>query len=636
MKKLFTLLTFVAVALIANAYPVTITVDDASHIDRLEYNHQVYKFTGNTLELEANVNEAAQLYFADPWAMDPSSHYQNMYPDADDPYDYKFGCDYQTVVDLYLYSNSGYEWSKYFVNTVNMADLRTNSFTVNVHGDPAKVSMQYSVSYYEPKLVEGENKLKFWSKEGDPLVIKSVDSNDALYQVWLNGDNIADSDYEWNFLLLNGDIIDIYTEWPDKDVTVTLTLNGDASVDDILSYKINNVDADPTAPVTAKMGQSYFIQFDCILKEITSVKVNGEPYDMGWNTTYSTRLASDFNFEITMKKKPCWTANVTVDNPSHIVYNVGGGKRVYPEEKNFTIEVPAETSYSIGIEPRDASCSIVSVELDGKKQSVSGGSCYVYLTKDNQTINITTKGIDRKETLIFYIDSPEKSRDKDKGLLGWWVLLNDYSYQQEIQENVKAGYNEIPFNLADCPFEFGVSCYAEGQWVYVYLNNEAWDLAPSEYSWKFMPEDKDVLKMYIAEEANVGPERSSVKFSVADPEAVVSTLVDGVTEVAVGNDMVIADQLPGTLFEMTLARGYEVLVNDVRIEPDEDGVCSFEVNGDLNVNVRKDAGIEDVTVTEPNTDAPIYNLMGVKVSDGSTDNLPAGIYVSKGAKIRVK
>ena len=637
MKKFFTLLTVATMSLIANAYPVTITVDDASHIDRLEYDGQTYIFSSNTLELEADAKVAATLYFADSWALDPSSYYQYKFPEKEDLYNDKPSGNYQASVQLPLNLYAACEWGKYFINTVNIDELRTESFTVNVHGDPEKVFLMYSVTNYRPKLVEGKNELKFWWKEGTPLVITSAGMDYDLYQVWVNGENFVDSDFDWGLLLNDGDVIDIYTEWPDEDVSVTLSLKGDASYADIISYQINGVTPpDPTVPYPAKMGQTFYIRFNTTLKEITCLMINGEQWDMGMNGTYETRLTGDFNFEVTMEKVPCWTATVTVDNPSHIRYNVAGGRNYNPKENTFEIDYPMDSPSIVTFERRDNSCELVLVELDGKTQSTDPDKCYIYLTKDGLNINISTKEVDRNESLIFYFDSPEKSSDETKGLYGWWVLLNNSPYQQEIQDNVKAGYNEIAFSAGECPFEFGVNSFNVEQWVYVYLNNEAWTLGPEDKGWSFTPADNDVLKMYIADEAGVAPERSDVKFTVAEPGAVVSTLVDGVNEVSVSNDMVIADQLPGTLFEMALARGYEVLVNDVRIEPDEDGVCSFEVNGDLNVNVRKDAGIEDVTVTETITDAPIYNLMGVKVSDGSTDNLPTGIYVSKGAKIRVK
>lgn len=48
-------------------------------------------------------------------------------------------------------------------------------------------------------------------------------------------------------------------------------------------------------------------------------------------------------------------------------------------------------------------------------------------------------------------------------------------------------------------------------------------------------------------------------------------------------------------------------------------------------------GIDNVsTVTDGNANGPVYNLQGIRVSNGSTDNLPKGIYLQNGKKIYVK
>ena len=637
MKKLFTLLTVATMSLIANAYPVTITVDDPSHIDHLEYNNKTYTFESNVLELEANVDGNATLYLVDPWVMDPESSYTNKYIDGD-AYDFSFGSDYESSTTLYLYPSSGYEWGKYNVKTLNIEEKRTETCTINVHGDPSNVSLLLSSTYSKPKLVEGENVLKFMEAESE-FRIDSEDSYKKLYKVEVNGEVVNEPSHCWVIKVKNGYKIDIYTDFPDEEVTISLTFAGDASLDDVKSCMINEEPvADFSQPFTAKMGEQVYVQYYCIMKEITSFEVNGKEAELDYTFGYYCILTEDMNFKIDMKNKPVWKASVTIDDPKRIKYSVGGGKVVYPDETTFTVEVPANTYFPIGFECRNASCNILTVDLDGNPQSVSYGASYVYLEKDNQNIVITTEDVIREESFAFYINSLKKADDSEKGLYGFYAYSPDYVYYQDLQE-LKDGYTELPFRASDCPFEFNVGgdAWNEGRYVFSYYNNVAWPLDYNETSiWKFTPEDKDVFKMYIVDEAGVAPEVSSVKFTVVAPEAVVSTFVDIVKEVNVSNDLVIEDQLPGTMFEMTLARGYEVLVNDVRIEPDEEGVCRFTVDGDLNVNVRKDAGIEGVTITEADAEAPVYNLLGVKVSNGSTENLPAGIYVSKGAKIRVK
>ena len=56
----------------------------------------------------------------------------------------------------------------------------------------------------------------------------------------------------------------------------------------------------------------------------------------------------------------------------------------------------------------------------------------------------------------------------------------------------------------------------------------------------------------------------------------------------------------------------------------------------VNVTLDKTAGIANVTVSENDENAPIFNLMGVMVGRGQGNNLPAGIYVKKGQKFLVR
>ncbi|MCF0214018.1 MAG: hypothetical protein HUK13_07775, partial [Muribaculaceae bacterium] len=47
------------------------------------------------------------------------------------------------------------------------------------------------------------------------------------------------------------------------------------------------------------------------------------------------------------------------------------------------------------------------------------------------------------------------------------------------------------------------------------------------------------------------------------------------------------------------------------------------------------SGIDTITADSA-ADSAVYTLMGVKVSNGAIDALPAGIYVQQGRKVYVK
>ena len=641
MKKIFTLLTGAAIAMMANAgVPVKVTVDDASHVDYLEYNGNKYTFESNVLEFEAVNYETAYLYLTEPWALQPGCTYTCKPTWSEETWTNEYYQDYKSTVQLYL-DPSSYEWYDFTISTVNMVDLRNNACEVNVHGDPSLMRLEYNDTYYTPQLAEGKNTIHFMDSES-PIHIYGYDYTYALYQVVWNGEEMIAEDYSWYLDVKGGDVLDIYPEWPDKDVTVTFSFLGDASADDISEFELDyKAVADFSKPVVGKMGQYLSVGIESITKDIVSLKVNGEDYELSpYYPYYTTRLKEDIVLELNMTKKPVWTGHVTVDDCTRIRYQVAGGKYKYPESNEFTIDLPANDSYSsITFMARDGNSKIKSVKVDGVYAYNYDGEYYVSYEKDGQQINILTEAIVRNDAWMFYFDSPEKTRDEAKNLYGWWMDCAMSSRQEEL-DGMQAGYNYIPSCRADFPFRIGVNAPYEGvldSYVFAYLNNEPCHL---EYQknisyWTIEPADKDVFKLYVMDEAGVEPAHSSVTFSINDETAVVSTIVDKIKEVAVANNMVIDNQLPGTLYEMTLSEGCTIMVNDAEIEADEDGTYRFTINDNTTVSITKISGIADAAVDAAD-DGSVYNMLGVKVSDGDVKNLPAGIYLKKGSKIYVK
>ena len=637
MKKLFTLLTIATMALVANAYPVTITVDDASHVDYLEYNGQRYTFSGNVLEMEANAEADAYLHLAEPWGLDPSSRYWNKYPKSEKANEFEFSQDYKSVVRMYFYASSGYEWSKYQINTIDMDQFRTETCTVTLHGDPSAVFLAYSDTEFRPTLSTGDNTLKFMPKES-PFEIKHTGDREALYQVKLNGEPVVNPDYRWYLNVKSGDVIYIDTEWPDEEVTVSVTLKGDAVVDDFYAFRINyeNVE-NPLEPIKAKMGDYIDLELDNTYRKLVSSTLNGEKVDMGYNLEYKGRITGDMNFVFEMTNKDLWKVNTTVDVPTRIQYIVRNYKTMYPTEENFVIDYPANSSATINISTKSPNYKITSVKLDGVDQINYSGTYSVTPKKDGQELVITTEALDRNNSFIFYFDSPEKTHNATKGLNGWWMDCAQYAYAEEVKASIKAGYNEVYFNEGDFPFKIGVNGYTAGKYAFAYYNGDSWPLPAeqTEIYWPLYPQDKDVFKLFIADEEGQEPGMYDVRFTVDNPASVVSAVMDKVTEVEVANDLVLPYILQGTQFEIAVAEGVEVKVNDVSIEAVE-GVYCFSIVGPTNISISGDSGIDSVTVTEPDAAAPIYNLMGVRVSNGTTDTLPAGIYVQQGRKVYVK
>ena len=643
MKKLFTLFALAVVAMTAYAIPFKMTVDDASHVDYLEYDGTVYKFEdGNVLEFDATANATAVLYLVDPWALDPASTYSNKSVWSSDPYyNQSIYQDYKSAVNIYIYPESN-EWYEYNIKTVDMSALRKNSCEVYVHGDPSKARISYNATYVEPTLVEGKNVIKFMDNE-TPMTIGSTDYKQALYEVYLNNERVLNKDYSWYLEIKDGDVLDIFTEWPDKDVTVTLTFSGDATAKDFGTFQINYQDVDASEPAVGKMGDYFSVYCNTSYFNFVSMTVNDVVQEISpYYVYYSGRLSEDMVIDINMTAKPKWNATVTVDNYENIKYRFSNNSEeyFYPESNTFTVEFPENPSFSLDILARSGDSKIESVTANGEAVSENWrtpGVYSVWFYSDGYEVNVTTSTIERNEAFVCYFDSPEKTQDPDKQLYGWYLNSKVSSRNQELVDNMRAGYNAIAMGPVDLPFTFAVNGPLEGAvdtYVFAYLNNVAWplDLENYETTWSLDLKNNDVFKVYIADEA---PETYQVSFSVSDPSVVEFAVVDLCHEFAVDNDTNLVDQLPGTEIGLEVVEGAVVKVNDVVEEPVEDNVYLLTVNSDMKVDITKESGIDSVTVAE-DTDAPVYNLMGVKVSNGSTDALPAGLYVKKGVKVLVK
>ena len=641
MKKIFTFLTLATFALVASATTCKFTADDGSHVDRIEYNGTTYKFEAgsNTLEFEATVGAQATIYLASPWLLDPSSYYTYKNADGVESAPSGFWADYRESCQRYIGEyNQSYD---FYINTIDLEAQRTNSFTVNVHGDPSLVSVSLGQTYYTPTLVEGENTVKFADFES-PIAVRCSDYTRSLYEVYLN-DVKQEAEYgSWNVAVANGSVVDVYTDFPDKDVTVTISFLNDAAATDFTLFQINGEDiVYESEPLKAKMGQTLSLVVNLNEKNLNSFEVNGEEVELpSYYPSYSTTLMEDLNIVLDMSNKPLWKANVTVDNCANIMYTMTQTSFITPETNEFVIEFP-EPAYGSQIVSFAATASgmITSMKLEGEEITVNPRTGYydVYFTADGQKLEITTSTIVRDEAFVFYFDSPEKAQDVDLGLYGWRLSCAFASRTQEFNENITAGYNAIYMCEADYPFNFEVKGEIKGvvdTYVFAYYNNTEWPLDTENYqtSWSFSPNDKDVFKVYIAEKA---PERYQVSFSLSDPTLVEYAVVDLCHEFAVDNTTPLVEQLPGTEIGLEVVEGAVVKVNDVVVDPVEDNVYLLTVYSDMKVDISKESGIDSVTVSE-DSDAPVYNLMGVKVSNGSTDALPAGLYIKKGVKVLVK
>ena len=646
MKKIFTLLSLMLVVFMAQATcKVTIHVDDPSHVEKVEFRYDTYYFNEESvITFETEIADNIFVYAADNCVF------------TNDSYEIVDGDRYgiypnYAIRDIEWINATSINSIEFWYFTGNVEELRDQTCTINVNGDPENVQVQFAnTSRFLEGLKKGENIVKFM-KDESPFTINARNYKKPLYEVYLNGTKQTPEYNAWNLAIADGDILDVNPEWPDKDVTVTLSYAGDASADCIkYIYVGGELVTDYSKPIVSKAGTPFQIDFATINYATDYLKVNGVEQAIElWSVGYSCTLIEDITIEIKQTKRPCYTANVTVDDYTRITYQEGGVDRM-PTSNNFVVEVAKDyaPNYPVRFIPLNFlyqidECTVV----DGESYYSGWDREYmVNLGEKVKEINVKTSVIDRPGEFSFYFNSPEKT--EIEGLINGCNFECD-NYSRTLSEEYGAGYSVLPFGEVDGEFSFVV--YGEikdcEKYIHAYMNNEVFEPVGEYYSyWAFTPENKDAFKVFVGEEA---PVFYKATFSVDDKGAVKSALVDFVKDTAITAGLVL-NELQETGVLLDLADGYIVKLNGEQILPiDEDIVLYkttipvgnntyyFDIVRDLKVEIIKDeSGISAVTVTDDEANPAVYNMLGVKVSNGSTDNLPSGFYVQKGRKIYVK
>ena len=647
MKKIFTLLSLALVGLAAQATTYVIQVDDASHVASFTKEGEELTFDADnkiTLEIPEGEYYSCVIKTTDPWVLSNESYNETE----------AWGVNY-----LYTYFRNNHEFyvngysedTKYYFVTVDNSEIRKNTATINIIGDPAKVSMSNYYSYEEVNITENPFTWHFMDEEGY-IAIGSKDYSQNLYKVYHNDEEVI-RNYNFQMTLANGDKVDIYTEWPDEEVTVTFEFKGDAGTKSFSQATINGKEVtDFSKPVVAKMGQNINLYLAYTNYTTNSFTINGEAQSVSeWGGSYSGILEGDLSVVLDQTLKECYTANVTVNDCSLIKYMEAGLQNIKPTSNSFTVQVAKDqAAYNpIYFYPIDYTAQIDNCSVDDKPAEFQeyDRAYYVELKEDTKEIVVNASLLDRQDMFAFYFNSPKKasydSHDIYK-LNGFWMSCQ-FAREDLWPDNIKAGYNFFDFGPMDGQFQFGL--YGNEPDIdsnaYIYLNNEK---QPSPYysaPFIFTPNNCDVVKVYITE--GVEPSTYTAEFAVEEEGAVLGAYMDMVNPITVADEADFT-ALQETGFTLLLADGYIVKLNGEQIDPMEEPVLArseegtvyyFNLVKDLSVEILKDeSGISTIAADDNAADPAVYNILGVKVSNGSTDNLPAGLYIQKGQKFYVK
>ena len=521
-------------------------------------------------------------------------------------------------------TESEYAGAKLMIKTATLDEMRTASCKVTVD-DPSKVTLRLSRTFTTVQLKSGENEVKFIPGTESTFTISPQSYDTPLYKVTRN--TVA-AEAEWgSYTLKNvaeGDVIDIQANYPDIDCAVKFNVNAEG-VGFIKSVTVNGNEVTNYLDdnFTVKCGSTISITRNSEDYKLESFKVNGEDKTSDfYEDSYNIFVTDAATFDITAKKYATFKATVDIDDVSHAtVYNgysyygnafdlKNGKNEIEVSEKQTLISLVAKDGYyftSVNDGTKEyTDKSVNDIELD---------------VVDGMVLKVVTAAVVRDKKALVYVDD----RSAANSLL---FRRNDYNTIE-----VATGYNELEFYRGDNPFSVSVSANTKK----VYKNDVAVVPLYSGGSYfNFSLADGDVVKMFFTKTpatvkaditANGGAENLSVVKDriqpVADFSAGISCLED--TELA-----------------FAAKEGYSIkalTVDGTAATAEADGTYKVVVKADANivVDLQTASGISSVTNADANRTANVYNANGVLVLKNATPEqtakLAKGLYIINGKKV---
>lgn len=521
-------------------------------------------------------------------------------------------------------TESEYAGAKLMIKTATLDEMRTASCKVTVD-DPSKVTLRLSRTFTTVQLKSGENEVKFIPGTESTFTISPQSYDTPLYKVTRN--SVA-AEAEWgSYTLKNvaeGDVIDIQANYPDIDCAVKFNVNAEG-VGFIKSVTVNGNEVTNYMDdnFTVKCGSTISITRNSEDYKLESFKVNGEDKTSDfYEDSYNIFVTDATTLDITAKKYTTFKATVDIDDVSHATVYKGysyyddafdmknGKNEIEVSEKQPLISLVAKDGYYF-----------TSVN-DGTTEYTDNNVSKIELSVvDGMVLKVVTAAIVRDKKALVYVDNKKATNS----------LVFSRSDRETIV--IGTGYNELEFYKGDSPFSVTVSASTKK----VYKNDVAVDPLYSGGSYfSFSLEDGDVVKMFFTKTpatvkaditANGGAENLSVVKDriqpVADFSAGISCLED--TELA-----------------FAAKEGYSIkalTVDGTAATAEADGTYKVVVKADANivVDLQTASGISSVTNADASRTANVYNANGVLVLKNATPEqtakLAKGLYIINGKKV---
>lgn len=609
-KNYFVLIIlFVIIAsLKANAFNITVNVDDASRVSLYlgsskqtltDGDNVLDVKTGDRLYFSANTGYVLKSVMNGTTAETISSLTSCM-----------IGLDEATHTD-----------AKWIVTTCPLDDVRTASCKVTVD-DASKVTIGFSGTYTTYALKDGENDVKFVPEVESTFAISAKDNSVSLYSVKKNSEPVSPQYGTYRIDVVNGDKIEIQANYPDEDYSVKFNLSEKAE-GFITKVQVNGVEVKNFMDdnFTVKAGSQVSITGNTNDYSLESFKVNGS--DVDFYGSYSFMVTGPTNVDIVAHKYGNISAVLDIDDASHVTVYKGYsyyGNSVEVKTGKNTIEVPESTPV-IAIKANDG-YTLVSVS-DGTTDFVErdGNSEVNVKVTDAMNITVKTAELVRDKNAVVYVEDasvPSYMR----------FMRKDYT-----TIDLATGYNHIPFYDGDLPFS---SSFYGTSTLNVYKNDE---LMEPQYtgatSYTLNVEDNDVVKFFFTKTPAIAKATVTVEGDAKELTAV----KDQIKEVADFTNPISCledTELSFSVSDKSSVKSFTM--NGTAVTPQEDGTYKVIITADSDIKVELGvaSGIKSVTGSE-NKANNVYTTDGVLVIKNATrsqiDGLAKGIYIINGKKI---
>ena len=609
-KNYFVLIIlFVIIAsLKANAFNITVNVDDASRVSLYlgsskqtltDGDNVLDVKTGDRLYFSANTGYVLKSVMNGTTAETISSLTSCM-----------IGLDEATHTD-----------AKWIVTTCPLDDVRTASCKVTVD-DASKVTLGFSGTYTTYALKDGENDVKFVPEVESTFAISAKDNSVSLYSVKKNSEPVSPQYGTYRIDVVNGDKIEIQANYPDEDYSVKFNLSEKAE-GFITKVQVNGVEVKNFMDdnFTVKAGSQVSITGNTNDYSLESFKVNGS--DVDFYGSYSFMVTGPTNVDIVAHKYGNISVVLDIDDASHVTVYKGYsyyGNSVEVKTGKNTIEVPESTPV-IAIKANDG-YTLVSVS-DGTTDFVErdGNSEVNVKVTDAMNITVKTAELVRDKNAVVYVEDasvPSYMR----------FMRKDYT-----TIDLATGYNHIPFYDGDLPFS---SSFYGTSTLNVYKNDE---LVEPQYtgatSYTLNVEDNDVVKFFFTKTPAIAKATVTVEGDAKELTAV----KDQIKEVADFTNPISCledTELSFSVSDKSSVKSFTM--NGTAVTPQEDGTYKVIITADSDIKVELGvaSGIKSVTGSE-NKANNVYTTDGVLVIKNATrsqiDGLAKGIYIINGKKI---